>query len=115
MALDGCGKIPFLWSCKAVKSLEVRVPHGLSPEEVRRRLDTALVHAQKEYASTVGPIEAEWEEQDRMRVRLAVMGMNFDGRIEILVEEVLVSLELPGMAGLFAARIRDGIQEKLGG
>ena len=60
-------------------------------------------------------MEAEWEEEDRMRVRLAVMGMNFDGRIEILVEEVLVSLELPGMAGLFAARIRDGIQEKLGG
>jgi len=26
-----------------------------------------------------------------------------------------VSLELPGMAGLFAGRIRDGIQEKLGG
>jgi hypothetical protein len=43
------------------------------------------------------------------------MGMRFDGSIEVLVEELVVQLELPGMASLFAGRIREGIQERLGG
>jgi hypothetical protein len=43
------------------------------------------------------------------------MGMNFDGSIDILVEELLVQLELPGMAKLFAGKIREGIEERLGG
>lgn len=98
-----------------MKSLEVRVAHGLSPDEVRRRLDEALVRARSQYADAVGQIDAEWENENRMKIQLAVMGMNFDGSVEILVEELLVQLELPGMAQLFAGRIREGIEERLGG
>ncbi len=98
-----------------MKSLEVRVAHGLSPEEVRRRLDDALVRARTQYADTVGPIEAGWETADRMKIKLAVMGMQFDGSVDVLVEELLVKLQLPAMAQLFAGRIREGIEERLGG
>ena len=41
--------------------------------------------------------------------------MKFDGQLEIQVEELLVQLELPGAAALFSGRIREGIQERLGG
>ncbi len=98
-----------------MKSLEVRVRHGLSQEEVRRRLDDALVRARDQYRDSVGPIEADWENENRMRIQLAVMGMKFDGSVEILVEELLVQLALPGMATLFAGQIREGIEERLGG
>ncbi|MFO0424511.1 MAG: polyhydroxyalkanoic acid system family protein [Planctomycetia bacterium] len=98
-----------------MKSLEVRVAHGLSPEEVRRRLDDALVRARTEFADTVGPIEARWETEDRMAIQLAVMGMQFDGSVEVLLNELLVTLQLPGMAQLFAGRISAGIEERLGG
>ncbi len=98
-----------------MKSLEVRVAHGLGPDEVRRRLDEALVRARTQYADTVGPIDASWETADRMNIKLAVMGMQFDGSVEVLVEELLVKLHLPAMAQLFAGRIREGIEERLGG
>lgn len=98
-----------------MKPLEVRIPHRLPPAEVRRRLDEAVERARTQYADTVGPIDATWETDERLRVRLAAMGMNFDGSIQILVEELLVSLVLPGMAGLFAGRIQSGIEERLGG
>ena len=98
-----------------MKSLEVRIAHDLEQAEVRRRLDAALVKARDQYAEQVGPIDAVWEDHNRMRLRLAVMGMNFDGNVEILVEELLVRLELPAMAALFAGRIRSGIEERLGG
>jgi hypothetical protein len=98
-----------------VKSIEVRVPHGLDRDEVRRRLDGALVRAKQDYAAQVGEIDATWESEDRLRVLLVVSGMKFDGTIDILVEELLVSLQVPGMAALFSGRIREGIQERLGG
>ena len=98
-----------------MKPLEVRVPHGLTPDEVRRRLDDAVVRARTEYADTVGPIDAAWENDNLLRIQLAVMGMKFDGSVEILIEELLIQLELPGMAQLFAGKIRTGIEERLGG
>jgi len=98
-----------------VKTIEVRVPHELGRDEMRRRIDEALVRARTQYTDAVGPIEAEWEHEHRMRVMLTAMGMQFDGTIEILVEEVVVELGLPGMASMFAGRIREGIQERLGG
>jgi hypothetical protein len=48
-------------------------------------------------------------------VLLTVSGMKFDGTVDIMVEELVVSLQVPGMAALFAGRIREGIQERLGG
>jgi len=98
-----------------MKPLEVRIPHRLPPAEVRRRIDDAVVRARAEYAEMVGPIDAAWETDDRMRVGLTAMGMQFNGHVEVLMEELLVTLVLPGMAGLFAGRIQSGIEERLGG
>ncbi|NDC64963.1 MAG: hypothetical protein EBZ59_13510 [Planctomycetia bacterium] len=98
-----------------MKPLEVRIPHQLPPEEVRRRIADAVDRARAQYADTVGPIEAIWETDERMRIALNTMGMQFNGTVEVLVEELLVTVVLPGMAGLFAGRIQSGIEERLGG
>ena len=98
-----------------MKSIEVRVPHALERDEVRRRLDNALVRARDQYSATVGEIDATWDGDDRLRVLLTVSGMKFDGTVDILVEELVVGLQVPGMAALFAGRIREGIEERLGG
>lgn len=98
-----------------MKNLEVRVPHSLGKDEVRRRLDRAVVRARDEYADNVGAIETSWQGDDLLAVGVNVMGMQIDGEVEILVEELLVRLEVPMMAALFAGRIREGIEERLGG
>lgn len=98
-----------------MKPLEVRVPHGLERDEVRRRLDEAVLKARDAYADQVRDLEATWEGEDRLHVLLTVMGIDIDSEIEILVQELVVRLELPAMAALFSGRIREGIQERLGG
>jgi hypothetical protein len=98
-----------------LKSLEVRVPHALGRDEVRRRLDAAVVRARDEYADKVGGIDASWEGEDRLRLMLTIMGMDIGSEVEIHVAELVVRVDVPGMAGLFAGRIKDGIQERLGG
>lgn len=98
-----------------MKQLEVRIPHGLSTEEVHRRLDRALEKARAEYGEQVGPIDAAWEGDDRLKIGLTVMGMRIDGEMQVMPAEVLVRVAVPAMAALFAGRIRSGIEERLGG
>jgi len=82
---------------------------------MRRRLDQGAARAREQYGDSVGPIETRWSGDDRMVVTVTVMGMQIDGSIDVLPEELLVKVELPAMASLFAGQIRDGIQERLGG
>jgi hypothetical protein len=98
-----------------VKAVEVRVPHQLGREEVRRRLDAALVRARDEFGEKLGDLDATWDGEERLRLLLTVMGMKIDGEVEIQVTELVVRVQVPGMAGLFAGRIREGIEERLGG
>jgi hypothetical protein len=98
-----------------VKSLEVRIPHQLDPAEVRRRLDRGIDRARTEYAEKVTEIESSWASEERLDLTLVVMGMSIASEIDVLPEELAVRLQLPTMAGLFAGRIRSGIEEQLGG
>ena len=96
-----------------MKTLEVRVPYDITREEIKRRMDEALVKAREEYGSQVGPINAAWE-GDLLKVQLSAMGMSFSGTIEIEEKSLLVKLGLPGMASFFAGKIKSGIEERLG-
>ena len=98
-----------------MKSMQVRVPHSLDPEEVRRRLDVAVVRARDDYADKVGSLEASWQDDGRLALSMEVMGMSIASDVEILTAELIVRLEVPGMAGLFAGRNKSGIEERLGG
>jgi len=98
-----------------VKSMEVRIPHCLDEGEVRRRLDAAVSRARDDYAGKVGAIDHTWRDDGRLQLSLDVMGMAIESDVEILAAELIVRLEVPGMAGLFAGKIKSGIQERLGG
>ncbi|MFM8735616.1 MAG: polyhydroxyalkanoic acid system family protein [Pirellulales bacterium] len=98
-----------------MKSMEVRVPHALDEAEVRRRLDVAVVRARDDYADKVGSIDAAWRDDGRLGLAINVMGMAITSDVEILSHELVVRLQVPGMAGLFAGQIRSGIEERLGG
>ncbi len=96
-----------------MKTLEVRVTYTISREELKRRMDDALVKAREEYGSQVKAMDAVWE-GDTIRANVSVMGMNFQGTIAIEEKDLLVKLGLPGMASLFSGKIKAGIEERLG-
>lgn len=98
-----------------MKQLEVRLPHGLEAAEVRRRLDHGLERARTEFGDKVTALDAAWETDERLKIDLIVMGMSIAGDIDVLPAELVVRVDLPMMAGLFAGQIRSGIEERLGG
>ena len=98
-----------------MKSLEVRVPHGLEKTEVRRRLDVAIEQARRDFSDKVSQLEASWVNDDLLALDVVVMGMQIGSEVDLKPEELVVRLQVPGRAGLFAGRIRAGIEEQLGG
>ncbi len=98
-----------------MKAVEVRVPHSLGRDEVKRRLDAAVGRARDEFGEKIGDLDASWDGDERLRLLLSVMGMQIDSEVEIQASELLVRVQIPGMAGLFAGRIKQGIEDRLGG
>ena len=98
-----------------MKSLEVRVPHGLEKTEVRRRLDVAIEQARLDFSDKVSQLQASWVNDELLALDVVVMGMQIGSEVDLKPEELVVRLQVPGMAGLFAGRIRAGIEEQLGG
>ncbi len=98
-----------------MKAVEVRVPHSLGRDEVKRRLEAAVGRARDEFGEKIGDLDASWDGDERLRLLLSVMGMQIDSEVEIQASELLVRVQIPGMAGLFAGRIKQGIEERLGG
>ncbi len=98
-----------------MKSLEVRIPHKLEKPEVRRRLDAAVEKVRRDYADKVRQLDAHWEREDRLAVKVVVLAMNIVGEIDNEPGEVVVRVELPGMLTMFAGKIRTGVEERLGG
>lgn len=95
--------------------VEVRVPHTLEPAEVRRRLERGIERARSEFGDQVSGLQTAWRSDDELEVQVEVMGMTITSDLALEPEAIVVRLTLPGMAKLFAGRIRAGIEEKLGG
>jgi len=98
-----------------MKHIEVRLPHQLSEAEVRRRIDAAVLKARDDFAEQVRDLEATWATGNRLDLGLSVMGLEIEAEMENLPAELIVRVGVPGMAALFAGRIKAGIEERLGG
>ena len=115
MPAGGAGARRTTQRSASVKAVEVRVPHSLGRDEVKRRLDAAVGRARDEFGEKIGDLDASWDGDERLRLLLSVMGMQIDSEVEIQASELLVRVQIPGMAGLFAGRIKQGIEDRLGG
>ena len=44
-----------------MKAVEVRVPHSLGRDEVKRRLEAAVGRARDEFGEKIGDLDASWD------------------------------------------------------
>ena len=94
--------------------LEIRLPHTLGVGGAREKIDAAIVRARAQYEPQFGPIQANWDQDNQLSVEFAAMGMPFKSQVEVLPEELVIQIELPAMASMFAGKIREGIEQQVG-
>jgi hypothetical protein len=90
------------------------LPHNLGVGGAREKIDAAIVRARAQYEPQFGPIQANWDQDNQLSVQFAAMGMPFKSQVEVLPEELVIQIELPAMASMFAGKIREGIEQQVG-
>ncbi len=90
------------------EKISVNVPHKLTREEARQRIDEGFGKVQQQIAGNSVNMEQNWH-GDRMAFTAGAMGQTITGNLTVSDSNVRIELDLPW----FLAKLSGGIQEKM--
>ena len=90
----------------------VRVPHQLTPQEARARLERFVEVLQQKFENQVSDLQQEWE-GDSLRFRFKTYGIPLEGGITVAENELNLAGDLPFSAMMFRGKIESAIREQL--
>jgi putative polyhydroxyalkanoate system protein len=90
--------------------LLVSIPHKLSRQEARRRLDSGIDRLRSELSGLLSGLDYHWE-GDTLNFGASAMWQRITGRIEVLDDVVRVEIDLPWIMQL----LRDTIARQVRG
>jgi hypothetical protein len=91
--------------------MRVGIPHELPREEVRRRLRDNI-HRLTDHVPAGATVEHDWPGEDRMNLRIAVLGATVTGFIEIEDRQVVVDLALPPALAFFEPLVAGAVRDQ---
>lgn len=86
------------------------VPHKLGKEEATRRLQGGLTAAREKFSQHVQIIEETWT-GEHLDFRVAILGQNAQGTLDVADEAVHLAVELPLLLSMFANKAKEMIQK----
>ena len=93
------------------KTITLSVPHRLSRDEARMRIQNTIAGLRSQHAARVAQVEERWT-GDHMDFRLAVMGQAVTGRVDVRETSVDLAIDLPWILAVFAETVRVRVQRE---
>lgn len=93
------------------KTITINVPHELGAAGARRRLDEGLAKLGSKLPGGLGELHQSWA-GDVLSFSALVMGQTIRGRLEVLETVVKMDIDLPGLLGMMAGRIKSEVQKE---
>jgi len=93
------------------KPIVVNIPHALGIAEARRRIESGFGEFGRSIPGGMGEATQSWA-GDRMSFSLNAMGQALTGWLEVLADRVVLEVNLPGMLGMLANQIRNGVEKQ---
>src|SRR3954469_1324712 len=90
----------------------VRVPHQLSKDDARSRLERFVEMIEAKYADRVSDLQQSWE-GDTLKFHFKTYGIPLDGGITVADKELNVAGDIPFTAMMFKGKIESEIREQL--
>lgn len=87
------------------------IPHQLSREEAKRRIQEQLAQAQRQAGGLLGHVEERWDGYT-LDAKFAPMGQTITARAVVEERTVEVTVALPWMLAMLAGTVRKGIEEQ---
>ena len=93
------------------KPIVVTIPHALGIAEARRRIQSGFGEFGRSIPGGMGEATQNWT-GDRMSFGLTAMGQGLTGWLEVLADRVVLEVNLPGMLGMLAGKIRGAVEKQ---
>ena len=93
------------------KTISISIPHRLTQDEARTRLQNGLTELKQKYAGQVAGLEENWT-GNQLAFRLTVMGQAITGRADVLDQAVKLDIDLPWLIAAMAEKFRPRIEEE---
>lgn len=90
----------------------VSVPHPLSKEEARTRLERFAEMIEAKFANQVSDLQQSWD-GDTLKFHFKSYGIPLDGGITVAEKSLNVAGDIPFTAMMFKGKIESAIREQL--
>jgi len=94
------------------KAITMSFPHSLSPDEVRRRIDSAIADARAQHPGQASSLQENWTTPTHGEFRLSAMAQTITGHVDIHPDAVQVSVHLPWLLAPLINRLRPEIESR---
>ncbi len=91
--------------------MRVAIPHSLGREEVRRRIKGSA-HEIVDFLPDRADVSTDWPSDDQMTLNVGAMGQSITGDIAIEADQVVFTIDLPGMLSFVEPMVRTAITAK---
>lgn len=95
-----------------MSKMKLRVPHNLTIDDARQRLENFIGILKQEYGSNLDNVQENWQ-GNQGSFSFKAMGMAVEGNISIEPGEVYLEGDLPMAAIPFKGKIESTIQDQL--
>lgn len=93
------------------KPLTLSIPHSLGVTEARKRLEGGLASLGDQLPGGMSQVKQTWD-GNRLNFAADVMGQNIAGWLDIYEDVVNMELNLPGLLGMIAGKIKRKVEER---
>src|SRR4051794_10633786 len=88
------------------KPMIIEVPHALTRDEAKQRLDGGFKHLDKEFrASGLAKMESSWTDY-RMKFMAQAMGQVVSGTLDVLDDKVRAEIQVPAFLAMIGGEIK---------
>jgi putative polyhydroxyalkanoate system protein len=90
-------------------NLTVSVPHQLTKDEAKHRIDDGLTELRGQYGGLLDHMEGRWQ-GDRLQFTARAAGSTVSGHLDVQDHAVLVEVALPWFLSMFAGNVQQTIE-----
>jgi Putative polyhydroxyalkanoic acid system protein (PHA_gran_rgn) len=91
------------------KPISISIPHQLGRAEARRRIDTGFTNMIRQLPGSGSTCTERWD-GDRLTFSVSGLGQTVSGVVDVLDAAVTMEIELPGVLGMIAGRLKGRLQ-----
>ncbi len=98
-------------SCHMTRSLSISIPHRLTQEEARRRIQSGIADARNQFVGKLSSVEDRWTD-NHLDFKFAVMSQSVTGRLDVLPNAVNLTIDLPWLLAALADKLKPDIERR---